>query len=395
MLMRFLTVSVYLLLAMQGTVLAQETETAFAYHFPRFTGEAGSQITIVNPGQAIAEAQIQFFTEEGLPTVRFVTLLPTNQLRLSGSELGVGSTGALTVSSATALQVTVALGGGAEQAVGPGEAGADIVVPFAHGTRGKTSLDVFNPGRNEARVFVIAVSPEGTALGASDFFLPPHGSFHGDISELVGQAVLPPNDVSHLLVRAPTNVFQVRREVVASALIQEYSNFGADVTTRTDAALSSGNSEATRNSAIRLPLFVDGAGFFSLLQVINTSPSLQSITLRALSEASKLVSGSQNPASITLGAGASIRENVGKIFGFEDGTVAMGSIVVEGSQYTTLDAVVALGNTLGTNLVVVGGRPVLGDNDFVFNTRAIDREVYDGITLVNPHSFNADVLFLS
>ena len=88
MLMRFLTVSVYLLLAMQGTVLAQETETAFAYHFPRFTGEAGSQITIVNPGQAIAEAQIQFFTEEGLPTVRFVTLLPTNQLRLSGSELG-------------------------------------------------------------------------------------------------------------------------------------------------------------------------------------------------------------------------------------------------------------------------------------------------------------------
>ena len=55
----------------------------------------------------------------------------------------MGSTGALTVSSATALQVTVALGGGAEQAVGPGEAGADIVVPIAHGTRGKTSLDVF------------------------------------------------------------------------------------------------------------------------------------------------------------------------------------------------------------------------------------------------------------
>lgn len=183
----------------------------------------------------------------------------------------------------------------------------------------------------------------------------------------------------------------MRREVVASALVQEYGNVAEDVSLRSDAALSSGSAEATRTSAIRLPLFVDGAGFFSLLQVINTSPSLQSITLRALSEGSQSIPGTQNPVTINLGAGASIRQNVGRLFGFDDGTVAMGSIVVEGSQ--SLDAVVALGNTLGTNLTLVGGKPIVGGNDFVFNTRAIDRELYDGITVVNPHSFNADVLF--
>lgn len=88
----------------------------------------------------------------------------------------MGSTGAVTVSSSTALQVTATLGGLVEQEVGPGDAGADIVVPFAHGTRGKTTLDVFNPGRNEARVFVIAVNPEGRALGAGEFVLPPRGN---------------------------------------------------------------------------------------------------------------------------------------------------------------------------------------------------------------------------
>ena len=320
MLMRILTLSICLLLSIPGTGFGQQPEAAFGYHFPRFTGDIASEVTIVNPGPTVAEAQVQFFTEFGLPTVQFVTLLPLNQVRLSGSDLGVGAIGSLSVSSSTPLQVTANFNGiGLEEFVGPGDAGADIVVPFAHGTKGKTFLDVFNPGRSQARVFVIAVSPDGASLGASDFFLPPHASFHGDISTLLGSAVLPPNEVSHLLIRAPTNVFHVRREVVASVQIEQYSNVAEDVTTRTDVALSEGTSEASRSSAKRVPLFVDGAGFFSLLQVINTSPSLQSIKITAVSEGGTRIPGNRNPATLTLGAGASIRENVSTLFGLEKG----------------------------------------------------------------------------
>ena len=263
-------------------------------------------------------------------------------------------------------------------------------MPFAHGTRGKTFLDVFNPGRNEARVFVIAVAPNGRALGSGEIALPPHGNFHGDVAALLGSALAPPNETSHLLVRAATNVFQVRREVVASALIKEYGDLNEDVTTRTDEAISRGSSEATRTAAIRLPLFVDGAGFFSLLQVINTADSTQSVTIRALSQGSQLIAGTNNPASISLGAGASHRENVGDLFGFDENAVAMGSIVVEGSG--TLNAVVALGTTLGTSLAIVDGSQIQGKNAFVFNTEEIDREFFNGIALVNPHGFNADIL---
>ncbi len=85
--MRILALSVCVLLTLQGAALAQDTEAAFAYHFPRFTGETGSEITIVNTGQTVAEAQIQFFTEEGVATVRFETVLPRTQSRFSATDL--------------------------------------------------------------------------------------------------------------------------------------------------------------------------------------------------------------------------------------------------------------------------------------------------------------------
>ena len=385
MVLRILALLITVLLVNPVSSLGQ-TSSDFSYFFPRFTSAAGSELTIANLNNVIVDVEVEFFTESGGVTRKFITLLPATQRRLAPIDIGAKATGSIIVSSSIQVQVTATLAGATEprQIVSPADAGTDIIVPFAHGTVGSTLLDLFNPGRTNARLFVSSFGEDGIGFGTREILLPPKGNMHADLNTLVpleSAATVP--DIAYVSVRSPRSIFAAPKEVVASATIKDYRNVGSGVTSRADRGVSPGVSETSRTSTTTLPLFVQGGGFFSLLQVINTSATSQSITLTARSQDGTIVSGSNNPASITLGASAATRSSAAKMFGLAEGSFSMGSIAVVGSQ--PLVATTALGNSGANSLVMIPSDAVSRAN-FAFKTDEVNREAFNGLTFINPGS---------
>ena len=138
----------------------------------------------------------------------------------------------------------------------------------------------------------------------------------------------------------------------------------------------------------RLPLFVEGGGFFSLIQLINAGTVPQAVTLRALDQESHLIEASSNPVTVTIGAGGSLRAAVGNLFGFEEGSFQMGSVAIDGTQ--PVAAVAAIGNTPGSSLSILPS-VTGGSTKLLFTTREVDREFFDGVALINPNATDAEV----
>lgn len=389
MVLRIFAVSLVLILTPVAS-LAQIDADGFVYVSPRFTPGPESAVTVANLGSGVAEVEIEFYTENGTRAGTFLTLLPATVETVSAEVIGATSIGSLVVSSLTPIQVSATLDDeGILQVAAPTDIGTNIIVPFAHGTRGSTVLDLFNPGRTDARLFVFAIGPAGETLAGLDLTLPARANLHKDLRELFPEAAVGnPVDVSHIVVRSPVNFFQPRKDVAASAVVLEYSNVGEGVTSRSDPALTAGTSESGRVSVTRLPLFVEGGGFFSLIQLINAATVPQAVTLRALDQESHLIEGSSNPITVSIGAGGSLRAAAGNLFGFEEGSVHMGSVAIDGTQ--PIAAVAAIGNTPGSSLSVLPS-VTGGSANLLFTTREVDREFYDGVALINPNATDTEV----
>ena len=391
MVLRILALLITALLVHPVSGPAQTSSGEFSYLFPRFTSAAGSELTIANLNNIVVDVEVEFFTESGDRTRKFVTLLPATESRLAPIDLGAKATGSIIVSSSVQIQVTATLAGTSEplQMVSPADPGTDIIVPFAHGTGGTTLLDLFNHGRTDARLFVSSFGEDGIGFGTREILLPPKGNIHADLSTLVPletSGAVP--DIAYVSVRSPRSIFAAPKEVVASATIKDYRNVGSGVTSRADRGVSPGVSETSRTSTTTLPLFVQGGGFFSLLQVINTSSSSQSITLTARSQDGTIVSGTNNPASITLGPGAATRSSAAEIFGFAFAAFSMGSVAVVGTL--PLVATTALGNSSANSLVMIPSETASRAN-FAFKTDEVNRQVFNGLTFINPGSTQAVV----
>ena len=177
-----------------------------------------------------------------------------------------------------------------------------------------------------------------------DLTLPARANIHKDLLELFPETAFGnPVDVSHIGIRSPANPFQSRKEIAASAVVHEYRNVGEGVTLRSDSALTAGTAESSRFSETRLPLFVDGVGFFSMIQIVNTATVAQAVTLRALDQESHMIEGSSNPVTVTVNAGGSVRSGAANLFGFEERSFQVGSIAIGGTG--PLAAVGAVGNS--------------------------------------------------
>ena len=157
---------------------------------------------------------------------------------------------------------------------------------------------------------------------------------------------------------------------------------------RGDRGVSPGVAETSRTNTTTLPLFVQGGGFFSLLQVINTSTGPQSITLTARSQDGTVVAGSNNPASITLGAGGATRSSATALFGLAEGSFSMGSVSVVGSL--PLVATTALGNSSANSLVMIPSETA-SHADFAFRTDEVNRAEFNGLTFLNTASTQAEL----
>ena len=88
-----------------------------------------------------------------------------------------------------------------------------------------------------------------------------------------------------------------------------------------------------------MPLFVDGAGYSSLVQVINTSQLASNATLTARAQDGSLI-GDNNPVVVPLPAGDAIRRSVQTLFNLPAATTEIGSITVETSSPTITTAAI-------------------------------------------------------
>jgi hypothetical protein len=134
-------------LLLSGVGVAQDINN-YSYLFPRFTHTLGSEIKIVNLGTTVAQAEVEYFTEEGLATGKFLTILPATQASVTAAEIGANATGSVRVRTSALLEVSALLveEGGSLEIAEPTAPGSTIIIPFAHGSRGKTFLDIFNSG---------------------------------------------------------------------------------------------------------------------------------------------------------------------------------------------------------------------------------------------------------
>ena len=82
MVLRILALLITVLLVNPVSSLGQ-TSSDFSYFFPRFTSAAGSELTIANLNNVIVDVEVEFFTESGGVTRKFITLLPATQRRLA------------------------------------------------------------------------------------------------------------------------------------------------------------------------------------------------------------------------------------------------------------------------------------------------------------------------
>ena len=375
-------------LLLTGTGLSQDIDS-FSYLFPRFTSTPESAIKIVNLGTGIAEAEVEFFSSDGLVGGLFLTILPATQQTITAAEIGATSVGAVRVQSSASLEVTAVLAeeGGSLEVAEPVAPGSNLIIPFAHGTQGTTSLDIFNLGVSPARLFITAYDPAGLSLGFADEMVDSGAGIHTTLNDLLGDAVVgPPNNVSHVTIRVLSNVFQPAGDIVASALVTGFSDIGNGVGLRTDPAWIPASSDRLEPTATDVPLLVEGAGLFTILQVVNASDSVQTVSLRAIGQ------DGLNLASVVervLGPNGAIRDRASEIFGLDEESFSMGSVRIEGTEPVT--AVSVIGHTTGTSLIVVPDS-TLHATELVWSTREEDRNFYDGITLLNRETTAASVL---
>ena len=242
-----LGVVVCLIVLYPSPVLAQITSGQFSYVFPRFDAADGSGILITNLNDGVVEVKIELFLDEGVISTTFFPTLPGTQSVLVPQEEDFGSVGSLVVTSAKPVLpwVVFAVEEGPFQTVAPAETGAKLVVPFAHGTRvgdrGSTLLDVFNHSETDTRVRITAVESDGSVVATTEEFLIRQTGLHKDLAGLFpAGSVRPGAEFSHITIQALTNVFSPRKELAASAVVQEYGDNGLRIPPRTDEAISTG-----------------------------------------------------------------------------------------------------------------------------------------------------------
>ena len=178
------------------------------------------------------------------------------------------------------------------------------------------------------------------------------------------------------------------REIAASALVRNFTPDRAGGVPRPDLAYVPGLPVRSQGPSAEVPLFVQGDGYFSILQVGSNSNSTQTINLSALDLHGVLVPASNNPASIELAARASHGETIEDLFGLSTSGLVIGSVSIEGTA--SLSAVAAIGQVSQPSLAIVPAGAE-ARRDFIYHTRRVGDEFFLGLNLFNPGTTDANL----
>src|SRR5262249_22067476 len=131
------------------------------------------------------------------------------------------------------------------------------------------------------------------------------------------------------------------------------------------------------------PFFVDGSGYSTLIQVVNTSTVAGSVTLTAKTPNG---TGIGNPVVLGLPAGGSIRKSVHNLFGLSS-NMSSGWIGIQSATPTITSS--AIGAPAGGFVVNPAG-PAASTN-FAFAVDPADSQFFNGLTIFNPSNTAATI----
>src|SRR4030095_762632 len=137
--------------------------------------------------------------------------------------------------------------------------------------------------------------------------VPGHGTRRDLLQSLIPAVLSSSNregrDVSHVQVRVANTLFGSERRVYGLGSVNEFAAIPEGVGQRfSDTAFVQAVPEFAASVSATVPLFVDGAGYSSLVQVINTSQLAGNATLTARAQDGSLI-GDNNPVVVPLPAG--------------------------------------------------------------------------------------------
>ena len=362
-------------LFLPGPALGQASET---YIYPGTT--SATEFTIGNVNSDTAVVTASFFNASGDADVRTLTLAPGKQTRFTAESLDIEDFGGSTViSSALPVAVTATIfeDEGSFEHLTPVTPGIEVVIPFAPAFA-TIDLKIFNPGALDAQVTVVLIGADGTQIGTR----PRSVGSNQTINESVFSEA-----VASIVVRS-SNFFLGGRELASSALIRNFTPDSAGGVPRTDLAYVPGLVVQNQGPTADVPLFVQGDGYFSILQVVNNSNGAQTVNVSARDLDGAIVPASNNPASIELPARASNSETIEDLFGLLTTGLVIGSVSVEGTA--SLSAVVAVGQVSQPSLALVP-TGTEARSDFVYQTRRVGSGFFLGLNLFNPGAIDANL----
>ncbi|HEU0006160.1 MAG TPA: carboxypeptidase regulatory-like domain-containing protein, partial [Terriglobia bacterium] len=275
----------------------------------------------------------------------------------------------------------------------PAQPSTTIILPFVAQTGGaSTEISIVNPSLYVTRVSLEVRTADGTALATIDRQVAPFGSFRGSLSDVFGSERTY-DDASHVVARSvPANIFSQEVTIVGFEVVRSFSRTESSldkILGRTDwAALSSVPATGT-GSTLTFPQVVRGMDRFSLIGLVNTGATDQSVTLTYSIAGSSTV---LNSGPVLIRANGSLRQTVVDLFGPAGTNGDHGVLRVTGAN--AVRGFLATGSSSGSSIAAAPAQ-VSGQTEFLFP--AVERSTTSatGIALLNDGTARVDVdLFL-
>lgn len=283
--------------------------------------------------------------------------------------------------------------GAAQDIAEPARPSTTIILPFVAQTGGaSTEISVVNPSPYFTRVRLEVRNAGGTASATVDRQVPPFGSFRGSLSEVFGSEKTY-DDASHVIARSiPANIFSQEVTIVGFQVVRGFSRTDSSqdkILGRTDWAALSAVPATGTGSSLTFPHVMRGMDRFSLIGLVNTGATDQSVTL------TYSIAGSStelNSGPVLIRANGSLRQTVVDLFGPGGTGGDHGVLRVTGA--TAVRGFLATGSSSGSSIAAAPAQ-VAGQTEFLFPAVERSTTAATGIVLLNDGTARVDVdLFL-
>lgn len=373
-------------LAATGNLLAQSTPS-FQYVFPLFNSQAASEFVLSNLSSRAVTAEITLTDSNTGTIVSSFQAIPANgQQRFTAASFAVSSfNGSLLVTANGPLSAVATIGDGSGnfETVPPAVPSDNLIVPFGPAINGSMNLTIFNPASSATPILISVMGTDGSDLANAQTTLPGFGTLTTNVNSLVSQpSFSQPAEISHVVVRALSNVLQLAHVIYVQGSLVGFSDETQGIVgPHFDFALINAVPAVSAATNALFPLIVQGGDYSTVVQVVNpaAAPITASLTLTD-SHGQPLTASSST--ALQVPANGSVRVALANVFNFPDG-INMGSLTV-----TSSNPFIA---TVAITSVAQNGFAVLPPSDpattnFTFRTRAANPQYFVGLSFLNSNS---------